>query len=1489
MEVLLRVEDETPGVGPRSRYDVVVHLDDVHTGAELQAAIAAALGRASTSLSLRRRAGDELIDPAATVAQLGLRSGETIVVAEPGRHTRSVATCQPTEPVPAVARLVVTAGPDVGREHLIGPTPVRVGRDRSCELRLDDPLVGRHHATFGLRNGQLVMVPTAEAADGVRVDGRPVRAPARVRLRAGRVVRLGASALLVAEVDRARLDDGGAAALPDAGAPLAGQSRRWSPEVAFHRTPYYPDPVQPVTFEPLGIVPDPPEPVRFAVLAALAPLLMGVVLAVVYSPRFLVFAVFSPVVAAAGYVENRRRNARRYRTGEDRYRRRLAERRQEIVTALVDERRRRVAAAPSLAELATRAETADPELWVRGRRAPDVLVLRHGLGPVTPAVTVEPERRGDDVLRAELAETWSSLLSMDDVPITVDHREHPVVALVGQSADIGELAASLVVQAACLHSPEDVVVAAAVGPDRPMTAWLRWLPHTRAASAPVEGPLVTTTTDGADRLLRRILDLAERRSAGRDRTVDHRWPWLLVVVDAEIEPDAGDLARLLDRCAEVGTGVSVVWLTSSSLRVPRQADVVVTCRGLLDGRPSVVTYTDPGRDQVELEIDRAPATLADRAARALAPVRDASTATSSSALPRTVALRDVLGLDELGVDDVAARWSTSDRRQLVAPIGLAATGRFVVDLVDHGPHALIGGTSGSGKSELLVTLVAGLVASQPPDAVNLLFIDYKGGASSDAFRSLPHAVGHVTNLDDHLAQRALVSLRAELDRRMGLLQGRAKDLAELVDRAPDEAPPSLVIIVDELAALVREVPDFVAGLVDIAQRGRSLGIHLVLATQRPTGTVNENILANTNLRISLRMVDGAESNSVIGSPEAALIPSPLKGRAVARLGPGALVPFQTAWAGAPAAAADGRAPVVIGALDGRWLVEVPPVGTGSNRPRQAGHRPGADGPTQLDRLLDAVAGAAAQRGHRRPRRPWRDELPLHLDAADLPPPAAPMALPIGMVDDPANQDQRPAVVDLNRGGLIVVGTGGSGKSTTLRTLAAVASADAAARGTALTIVGLDFASRQLAALTALPHTALVASGDDLEAVTRVIACCDRELAVRRAAAAGAALDGERPPRAAPVLILIDDYGALAQTFEGPSAAGSLYPWLEAVNRLIVDGRQVGIHTALTAARRASVKAAVLSSSSNRLVLRQADPAGYTDAGVPGSTAGSIDLPPGRGFLAAGRLTQVATISRSVEGRIESDDGDGTDDGQAADLRRWAAAVGSGARLGLALPALPAVVSLADLALSAAPGPTALAVGLTDLDLDTAFCDVAHDDVVIVGEPRSGRSTALATLAVQLIGRGHPVWAVGSAGSPLAAIDRLTGAAFGRGADVAPVVAEAAEAGRHPCSGRFGVLVVDDVDLLDDPAFDAASAAAVGAGVRLAVSTTTLRVYSTNRIVQELKRIRTLLHLRPAGPRDVHETIGVHPPIRPGMAMGPGRGVLVANREPVVVQVARPWA
>jgi hypothetical protein len=220
-----------------------------------------------------------------------------------------------------------------------------------------------------------------------------------------------------------------------------------------------------------------------------------------------------------------------------------------------------------------------------------------------------------------------------------------------------------------------------------------------------------------------------------------------------------------------------------------------------------------------------------------------------------------------------------------------------VDLRQDGPHALVAGTTGAGKSELLQTMIASLAVVNRPDAMTFVLVDHKGGSAFKDCVHLPHVTGMVTDLDAHLTRRALASLSAELTRRETILAAAGvKDLEDYTERAgrqPRHQPlPRLVIVIDEFASLARDLPDFVAGLVGIAQRGRSLGLHLILATQRPSGAVSVGIRASTSLRIALRMTDAAESADVIDAPGTARISRAAPGRGYVRLGHASLIPFQ---------------------------------------------------------------------------------------------------------------------------------------------------------------------------------------------------------------------------------------------------------------------------------------------------------------------------------------------------------------------------------------------------------------------------------------------------------------------------------------------------------------------------------------------------------------------------------------------------------------------
>lgn len=361
-------------------------------------------------------------------------------------------------------------------------------------------------------------------------------------------------------------------------------------------------------------------------------------------------------------------------------------------------------------------------------------------------------------------------------------------------------------------------------------------------------------------------------------------------------------------------------------------------------------------------------------------------------------------LAELADPDPAASAESPHPPGLAGVIGIGEHGRVTLDLVAAGPHAVVGGTTGSGKSELLVTWVAAMAAAHPHDAVTFLLIDFKGGAAFRPLVALPHCVGLITDLDGRQAGRALASLAAELRHRERAMRAAgARDITEL-NRADSRSNPlpRLVIVVDEFATMLTAFPELHALFVDIAARGRSLGVHLILCTQRPNGVVRDALLANCNLRVSLRVNNRADSQAVLGTDAAAALPVAVPGRCL------------------------------ISALEGDPLL--------------------CQVATTTEADLRAIIGRCGEdrRGAEpNPRRPWLDPLPRRVTRNDLArvetaatatgrePGGPATGVLLGLLDEPEHQRYRVARYDPERDGhLLVVGAGRAGKSTVLASVAA---------------------------------------------------------------------------------------------------------------------------------------------------------------------------------------------------------------------------------------------------------------------------------------------------------------------------------------------------------------------------------------------------------------------------------------------------------------------
>ncbi|MBU4465334.1 MAG: cell division protein FtsK, partial [Actinobacteria bacterium] len=349
-----------------------------------------------------------------------------------------------------------------------------------------------------------------------------------------------------------------------------------------------------------------------------------------------------------------------------------------------------------------------------------------------------------------------------------------------------------------------------------------------------------------------------------------------------------------------------------------------------------------------------------------------------SAASATVELRDVL------IDAPRAHPGA-----LPAVIGIENGAPAVVDLVADGPHAVVVGVTGSGKSELLTTWITALCATHPTSAVNFLLADFKGGTAFDALGELPHVTGVLTDLDEAGARRAIESLRAEIRWREGALtRAGARDILD--DRVD---LPRLVVVVDEFATLVGAQPELHAVFTDVAARGRALGMHLILGSQRATGVFRDALLANCPLRLSLRVTDAADSRFVIGTDDAARLP---------------------------------------GGAEGRGFAFVRRAGDAVPRPVRVAMSAAADRARAAD-PGGSTGGSAAE-----VRRPWLPALPSRVDLEELSPAAGPrmQGIVLGLADEPESQRQMPLVFPAHERGLVIVGGAGSGRSTAVAGIAA---------------------------------------------------------------------------------------------------------------------------------------------------------------------------------------------------------------------------------------------------------------------------------------------------------------------------------------------------------------------------------------------------------------------------------------------------------------------
>ncbi len=1026
-------------------------------------------------------------------------------------------------------------------------------------------------------------------------------------------------------------------------------------------------------------------------------------------------------------------------------------------------------------------------MWERRPTDHDFGHVRVGVGSQRLATRLMPPETGpledlEPVATVALRRFVRTYSVVHALPTAVSLRSFAAINIEGARQETRALARAMVMELAAFHGPDHLMVAIVChDPEAESWVWTKWLPHVahpeRRDGIGAERMLYGSLAELEEAL---ASELIERGRFSRTASANANRKQLVIIID---DGYVNGTERLV---SESGTdAVCVIDLTAP-------ADGLATRRGLslVVGRGRVAAKTPSGAEDFAA-IDSVSVADAETFARLMAKYKVATAAQivslESDSTPADPGLMSLLNIPDATKLDPMVVWRPrSPRDRLRVPVGVAQNGTpLEIDIKEAaeggmGPHGLCIGATGSGKSEFLRTLVLSMIATHSPDALNLVLVDFKGGATFLGLDSAPHVAAVITNLEDELAMvdRMKDALSGEMNRRQELLRsaGNFANVGEYerarVAGAALDPLPALFVIVDEFSELLSQKPDFAELFVAIGRLGRSLQMHLLLASQRLEEGKLRGLDSHLSYRIGLKTFSASESRTVLGVPDAYHLPS-IPGSAYLKCDSSEPVRFHTSYVSGPYSSADADVIVESGRV-GRSgmkpftaapvpldpdeldeppkssMIELPPLEELEAQPLPTS----ASGLSKslLDIVVERLAGHG--RGAHEVWLPPLEESPtvdVLVPSADwrdgVNKPGA-LQFPMGIVDRPYDQRRDALIVDVSgaAGNLAVVGGPQSGKSTALRTLIMAASVTHTPEQ--VQFYCLDFGGGSLVGLAGLPHVGAVATRSDIDGVRRTVAevvtlIREREERFRALgiesmrdfrrlkATAG---DGRMSDDAAAALA-VDEFGDVFLVIDGWAAFRAEFDSLEAgVSLIINQGLSYGVHAVISATRWGEIRPAVKDLIGSRIELRLGDPmesemarkvAAMVPQGRPGRgiTAEQLHMLVGLPRLDADSDTE--TLSDGVRWSVE----------QVAQMYpgRMAPRV---RRLGLDLSRDEMLRVVADLGIERRPEYAF--IGLGERELEPAMINFGTQPFVIVfADNESGKTTLLRNIAMSMMEQGTP--------------------------------------------------------------------------------------------------------------------------------------------------------
>ncbi|WP_084673305.1 type VII secretion protein EssC [Paenibacillus sp. HW567] len=903
---------------------------------------------------------------------------------------------------------------------------------------------------------------------------------------------------------------------------------------------------------------------------------------------------------------------------------------------------------PSIQSCAEIVRSRGKQLWERTAIEDDFLNTRVGIGiqPISLVPTYSTKAKAIDdenPLEEIAAKICEEMYFVRDIPVYIPLRNINTLGIYGKRQEVRDFLNATIVHLTTHQGYDDVRVVCVMQPeDLEHWEWLKWLPHTwdKARS---QRSLATTSYE-ASNLADELLPELRKREEGSNNSYGLQTlltPHYVFLIFAPELWDSTDMMKYLL------SGNSSLGLTSIFISEKIDVALPLNCQAILEIKDSKGMVRKDTNQLLSHLADHFSADSLDKEhseffARSLSPLR-IKEGQNNSYIPPMVTFLGSFEVEQVEELNVLQRWSRNQaNRTLSIPLGLGAGGKsllFDMHEKNYGPHGLVAGTTGSGKSELLQSLLLGLAVNYHPHEVAFVLIDYKGGGMANAFLGIPHLVGTITNLGGNQINRALASIKSELMRRQRLFSEAGVTSIDnyivLYRNKEVSLPlPHLIIVVDEFAELKSDQPEFMKELVSAARVGRSLGIHLILATQKPSGVVDDQIWSNSRFKLCLKVQTPSDSQEMLKRPEAAEIKE--KGRGFLQVGNNEVFTlFQSSWSGAPYQAGEtdkaGSPKMDIVSLSGERRALIP----------KEKHSDNSSQLSELQAVVNHLAAISAEESIGEAFQLWLPPLPETLALAEVldqeqiwngehwPEPNDHLTATVGRVDNPSDQEQYNLDINFNQNGhLLIYGAPASGKTTLLKTM--IMSLAMKYDPEYVHFYILDFGTRTLGVFHELPHLGDVIFPEDEQKLGKLISWLLSQLDERKRKfsqlgisnlVSYCAATGEKVPY---IVILLDNYTGFAEAYDDHVLD---------LAKLVREGGNYGIYFVFAANAVNSYPYRISQNVKQALVYQMSDRMDYSS--ILGRTEGMEPTNTvGRGLLKDNRILEFHT-ALPVEG--SSDD------------------------------------------------------------------------------------------------------------------------------------------------------------------------------------------------------------------------------------------------------------